>query len=258
MCSSFVLTTARVNESLLKGLHPPLLRFWDRGTVGAGGQMDIHKPKAAHSLREFAVEIGTIICGILIALGLEQVVEAVHRGAEVGEAREALRRDIAEHMQLLAIEVREDRCSIRRLAAYRAWANGGARPAVAPRNYSLILSSVWDVSRPAVALMPLEERIAFSKFYGLAVNFNMQDEALRLAAHRIGEFYGVESLTGDDGRALLKATREFEQDALAEVRSAEHLLQVGAATGAKAPPIPAEAQHRIDKSCAMADAAASP
>ena len=30
---------------------------------GAGG-MEIHKPKAAHSWREFAVEIGTIVCGI--------------------------------------------------------------------------------------------------------------------------------------------------------------------------------------------------
>jgi hypothetical protein len=34
--------------------------------------MDIHSPKAAHSIREFLIEIGTIICGILIALGLER------------------------------------------------------------------------------------------------------------------------------------------------------------------------------------------
>ena len=44
--------------------------------------MDIHKPKAAHSWREFLIEIGTIICGILIALALEQAVESVHRSAE--------------------------------------------------------------------------------------------------------------------------------------------------------------------------------
>lgn len=35
--------------------------------------MDIHKPKAAHSFREFLIEIGTIVIGILIAL--------VHRSA---------------------------------------------------------------------------------------------------------------------------------------------------------------------------------
>ena len=40
--------------------------------------MDIHRPKAAHSIREFLIEIGTIICGILIALGLEQGIEWLH------------------------------------------------------------------------------------------------------------------------------------------------------------------------------------
>lgn len=52
--------------------------------------MDIHKPKAAHSWREFLVEIGTIICGILIALGLEQVVEWMHWRHQVAEAREGI------------------------------------------------------------------------------------------------------------------------------------------------------------------------
>lgn len=44
--------------------------------------MEIHKPKAAHSWREFLVEIGTIVCGILIALGLEQVVETVQHASK--------------------------------------------------------------------------------------------------------------------------------------------------------------------------------
>ena len=61
--------------------------------------MDIHKPKAAHSWREFLIEIGTIICGILIALGLEQVVESVHRGSEVREAREALHKELSINAQ---------------------------------------------------------------------------------------------------------------------------------------------------------------
>jgi hypothetical protein len=40
--------------------------------------MEIHKPKAAHSIKEFLIEIGTIICGILIALGLEQGLDQLH------------------------------------------------------------------------------------------------------------------------------------------------------------------------------------
>lgn len=39
--------------------------------------MDIHKPKAAHSWREFLTEIGAIVCGILIAIRLERRVALI-------------------------------------------------------------------------------------------------------------------------------------------------------------------------------------
>lgn len=58
--------------------------------------MDIHKPKAAHSWREFAVEIGTIICGILIALGLEQAIEALHWRDKIEQAQSAIRLELSE------------------------------------------------------------------------------------------------------------------------------------------------------------------
>jgi hypothetical protein len=56
--------------------------------------MDIHKPKAAHSVREFLTEIGTIICGILIALGLEQAVEQLHWRHVVSEAKDGMSTEI--------------------------------------------------------------------------------------------------------------------------------------------------------------------
>jgi hypothetical protein len=58
--------------------------------------MDIHKPKAAHSVREFLVEIGTIICGILIALGLEQGIEWQHWRHKVEQTEAALKLELAE------------------------------------------------------------------------------------------------------------------------------------------------------------------
>ncbi|MDP9102557.1 MAG: hypothetical protein M3N05_00935 [Pseudomonadota bacterium] len=57
--------------------------------------MDIHKPKAAHNWREFLTEIGTIVCGILIALGLEQVVEARHWAEVVHEAKHSIHDELA-------------------------------------------------------------------------------------------------------------------------------------------------------------------
>ena len=58
--------------------------------------MDIHKPKATHNWREFLTEIGTIVCGILIALGLEQAVEILHSRHLVEQAEEAMRAEIVD------------------------------------------------------------------------------------------------------------------------------------------------------------------
>jgi hypothetical protein len=56
--------------------------------------MDIHKPKAAHNWHEFLIEIGTIVCGILIALSLEQAIEWFHWRHEVSEAKAAIHDDL--------------------------------------------------------------------------------------------------------------------------------------------------------------------
>jgi hypothetical protein len=61
---------------------------------GAVAGVEIHKPKATHNWREFLTEIGTIVCGILIALGLEQAVEALHSHHLVEQAEEAMRGEI--------------------------------------------------------------------------------------------------------------------------------------------------------------------
>jgi len=56
--------------------------------------MEIHKPKPMHSLREFLTEIGTIICGILIALGLEQGLEWAHWRHQVELADKAVSEEV--------------------------------------------------------------------------------------------------------------------------------------------------------------------
>jgi hypothetical protein len=77
--------------------------------------MEIHKPKAAHSWREFAVEIGTIICGILIALGLEQGIEALHWRHVVEQAREALTLDHRDLTVQIGGTDASSACTLRRL-----------------------------------------------------------------------------------------------------------------------------------------------
>ena len=78
--------------------------------------MDIHKPKAAHSVHEFLIEIGTIICGILIALALEQGVEWAHWGHVLKEERAALDADRTFMYRAMLTRVDAQPCVDQRLA----------------------------------------------------------------------------------------------------------------------------------------------
>jgi hypothetical protein len=56
--------------------------------------MDIHKPKAWHSFREFLKEYVIIVVGVLTALGAEQLVETLHWSHRVGETRVQLNQEL--------------------------------------------------------------------------------------------------------------------------------------------------------------------
>jgi hypothetical protein len=53
--------------------------------------LDVHPPhEAAHTWKDFFIHIATIVLGLLIAIGLEQTVEALHHRHEAAELRERL------------------------------------------------------------------------------------------------------------------------------------------------------------------------
>lgn len=52
--------------------------------------MRINIPKPMHGWRVFAGEVGIIVIGVLIALGAQQVVEALHWRAEMNGERQAI------------------------------------------------------------------------------------------------------------------------------------------------------------------------
>jgi len=56
--------------------------------------LDVHPPHhPTHSWKDFFVHIATICVGLLIAIGLEQAVEHLHRAREAHELRESLARE---------------------------------------------------------------------------------------------------------------------------------------------------------------------
>jgi hypothetical protein len=72
--------------------------------------LDVHPAHhAANTWREFFTHIATIVLGLLIAVGLEQLVEHIHNLHQVAETREALRREHDLNVKLYDLKTEEFR-----------------------------------------------------------------------------------------------------------------------------------------------------
>lgn len=139
--------------------------------------MDIHKPKPVHGWREFASEILVIVTGILIALSLEQAVEAWHWHEQVADAREALGDQLGEAIGQGRERVTTSACIDARLAtlaaALDAAAESGRLPAIGDigvppmRTWS---TGNWQsaVASQTVEHFPMRARSLYSLLFGYA------------------------------------------------------------------------------------------
>ena len=173
--------------------------------------MDIHKPKAAHSWREFLIEIGTIVCGILIALGLEQVVEHIRSEHQVKEAHEAINQELTFNLARVRFTNSGDRCREVRLGLFEQWSAGTAKlestTLFSTRNrplFSVLRASAWDIAKTgAVAThMPLDDRLKFGNVYDLIASANdALNEESRVWV-RFAGFSGKGALDAADAKVL--------------------------------------------------------
>lgn len=142
--------------------------------------MEIHKPKPWHGWREFLKEYGIIVLGVLTALALEQVVDALRWAHEIGEARQALGHEIAYNIKALKLIDDENGCMTARLGELERWADGaGPKPEAAGRHPVLwtLSTSAWDVanSGQVVAHFPLDQKLGFARAYA---SFDNEREAV--------------------------------------------------------------------------------
>ena len=136
--------------------------------------MHFHLPKPLHGWREFAGEIGIIVVGVLVALGAEQAVEALHWRSEVADARRALDREVAYDLGAIAKRQEEGPCIDRRLQEIRellaASTHGLTREARAPLGQPQLWRPRTNAWQSAMAgqvaeHMPLDTRVDYAQVY---------------------------------------------------------------------------------------------
>ena len=139
--------------------------------------LEVHPPHAAvHSWRDFGIHIVTIVCGLLIAVGIEQVVTRIHEHNEIAETRAALAHEHRLNARISAVLTTEYRRITpvlkRDLAVFvyrRQHPDALKADWPGTVDWSALnvsyLHSAWDTaqSRPILALMPPGEVRRYSE-----------------------------------------------------------------------------------------------
>ncbi len=107
--------------------------------------MHVHLPKPLHGWRAFFGEVGIIVLGVLVALGAEQLAEAVHWSHQTQETEGALRAEIQVSTDTAAERFAVDPCLRKQLADLRAAVpNGLAKaPAAIASRESRVLPDLY-------------------------------------------------------------------------------------------------------------------
>ena len=138
--------------------------------------MEVHPPHhPLLSWRDFFIHIATITIGLLIAIALEQSVEALHHRHQRMEARENLRREITENretfagdIKALASEKRMLQDNITALRQLRARQSVAADSLHFAWRWNSMQDSAWRTAGESaeLVLFPIEQLQAYSITYG--------------------------------------------------------------------------------------------
>jgi hypothetical protein len=181
--------------------------------------MHFHLPKPLHGWREFAGEVGIIVLGVLIALGAEQIIEAIHWRRETQAARTALRVQAADNLSAAAQRLQQQACIDRRLSEVGAMLSDHA----AGRSFQLHGSigrpvsyygstDAWslEVGSQALSHMPLVEKLAFSSAFANYENMNSVLRLEQTAWLRLNVLNTPDQLNAGDWPQLRQAYAEAQ------------------------------------------------
>ena len=212
--------------------------------------MDIHKPKPWHGFREFLKEYLIIVVGVLTALGGEQVVERLHRQTEVTEAREALQAELAANGRTGGFVGVEVGCLDEQLAPYDAWAKGGPHPGELRASFPTFASSTWDVVKSgAVPHMPLNERLAYSRYYDGVRNSGYAAETSRNIYLRLNGLSKHDALTPEEVRRLVEDLSQARLMGRVRAMNAAGLVDAARALGVSPAPYTDGGKANLTRIC---------
>ena len=190
--------------------------------------MQFRFPKPLHGWREFLHEVAIIVLGVLIALGLEQLVNSSHDRASAAETRATIRAEMSENLRLMLRRQRTEMCVQRRLreiATFLDAASQGqqvARPTWIGAPYAPLAQNTAFKSAQSAGkyfLLSKDEQQEIQIFYVDGDDFNEQ------STREWYDWAQLRSLASSDARLTENEVTRLRQ-ALEDARGAEWLVRV--------------------------------
>lgn len=172
--------------------------------------MHIHRPKPIHGWRQFFGEVGVIVLGVLIALGAEQAVEAIHWHREASEFEDGIRYELADTLAAFKYRADQSACVDRRLAELTQYQMASQKhhfitilAAVGQPSIYNTRMGVWMSRSPEVMNeLPTQKRLAYASQYDNAQRISEQQVAEQNIWLSINAYVGFSSLTADQQMKL--------------------------------------------------------
>jgi hypothetical protein len=183
--------------------------------------MEFHLAGHVRTLKDFLVHLGIVTLGILIALGLEQLVEAHHRAKIAREAVTGFRRELTDNRgqveEVLAAmpKLREQiQAQVASLSALGSAESKSTVPIKYPGIYfDLVSSASWDTALATQALndIPYTDVKRYTEAYGVLRIF-VDEERIGLSTWQDLRSFGQDAavLTPERRRALIEQLHRYE------------------------------------------------
>lgn len=186
-------------------------------------------PAPLRGWRAFWGEVGVIVLGVLIAMGMQKIAESANDARQVSKAQENIRAEIAGNLGLTAKRAETQRCLITRLeeiANYLQEAEGS--PASPPPTW-IGRPQVWNMSSfrwqtasqaGGSSLLPAEVQAIYASIYGSFVQLEVAEAIEQDAWTRLRSIEGQQRLSG--------ATTSEMRVALSQARYANWRINLSA------------------------------
>jgi hypothetical protein len=198
--------------------------------------MDLHVPEGpVRSIKDFLIHIGIVTLGILIALGLEQLVEAHHRAHLAHEAVDGFRRELTSDIADLK-EVLESNSAVHKQIA--EWIADLSSPTPHAMDdypgvhFDIIPTASWDT---ALATQALGE-LSYERTHLYAVAYDslrvfVDAQRRGLADWQDIQLFGKDpaAMSPEQRRTLVERLRRYETDLKVIESAGQNVLETSQA-----------------------------